>query len=256
MDANGGLKMKALCSGSVVLGVLLLCGGCSNSNVAVAAKPVVKAYPASIGNLNTPSFALGDVVVLDPETRQATKVGAAQVEPADVTITSPEAGVAEPLYCPIELAYSQQVKDLQKAQVESEVKAHTTLQVENYFERKLTSPEAFVAGDAQLASVLSTFHAAQPQAKFFLVSSVVCADKVCLTYANNPEEIKTGKYTFHVSYPQNAQLEQLVKDQPAFFKLTPVALVDRDGSSAVVVDQSFNEKLPEYNIKSAVAQTE
>jgi hypothetical protein len=242
---------------SWMLGMVAVAAGCSGTNVSVAAKHgAVNNYQASVGNLNTPNFALGDVVVLDPQTKQATKVASAQVEPIDVTFTATAPGVAEPFFSGFELSYSQKVQPYMQEEVEAAVRSHTTLHVEQYFERKLTNPASFAVRNPQLASTISKFRTFQPEAKFFLVSSVVPAQKVYLSFSDSQEAVKVGKYTFHVQYDQNGQLERMSKDQPAFFRLTPLTVETRDGRAFAVVDKDFHENLPDYRVNSAVARTE
>jgi len=242
---------------SWVLGLLAVGAGCSGTNISVAAKRgAVNAYEASVGHINTPHFGLGDVVVLDPESKEATKVASAQVESTDVTFTPVAEGIAEPFNSAFELSYSQAVQPYMQEQVDAAVRSRTVLHVEQYFERKLTAPAAFAVRDTRLAAVLSKFRAFQPDAKFFLVSAVVPAEKVYLTFADDRQAVQVGKYTFHVSYPQNGRLERLAKDEPAFFKLTPITLADQGGRPTVVVDKNFHENLGEYRVKTAVAETD
>jgi len=53
-----------------------------------------------------------------------------------------------------------------------------------------------------------------------------------------------GKYTFHINYAQNDQLESLAKDAPAFFKMTALKVEEAEGFKTVAVDRAAGEKLP------------
>lgn len=241
----------------VLPGVIAMCSGCSGTNVAVGAKNgALSTYQASVGTVNTPNFALGDVVAMDPQTHKAWKVATVQVDATDTSITQPVASASEPFASSFELSFSQNLSPVMRNEVSETVKSQTVLHVENFFTRGLKNPGAFATGSSQLAKAVTKFHAQNPEAKFFLVSAITPADKVYLTFAGGDSNTAhLGKYQFHINYDQNGELEKMAKYTPAFFKLTPLTVQEQNGRAFVAVDKNFGEKLPEYNFDAAVAST-
>jgi len=248
---------KFLHLGWVLAGVIAVCSGCSGTNVAVGAKNgALSTYQSNVGSLNTPGFALGDVVAMDPQTHKAWKVANVEIAPTDTAISQPVDQASEPFASSFDLSYSQSVTPVMRNEVDQAVRGQTVLHVESYFTRSLKNPAAFALGSEPLAKAVTKLHAQNPQAKFFLVSAVSPAEKVYLTYAGGEANTaKFGKYEFHIAYDQNADLEKLAKDIPAFFKLTPLTVEEQKGHSTVAVDKNFGEKLPEYDFSGAVAST-
>lgn len=223
-----------------LLGAASLGGGCSSTNVAVGAKSgAVAAYPSGVGSINTPAFALGDLVAVDGNTGQAWKFASVQFDPTEVAVSQPAGEFSEPFDSRFELAYSKKVAPELEGEVEESVRGNTVLHVENYFTRSLKNPAVFTAGNRQLAGAVLKLHAQNPQAKAFLVSSVTSADRVFLTFEGGPKSTTTaGKYQFHIAYEQNAQLESLAKDTPAFFKTTALKVeTDDEGRQFVAADK-------------------
>lgn len=241
----------------VLLGVAAAGAGCQSSHVAVEANSQsIGTYEASLGHLNTPAFALGDLVAMDPKTHKAWKVSSVDVDPVEVAFTQPEASDNESFAAPLDLSYSKKVAPSMKEDVDQGVQNQTQLHVENYWTRRIKNPAAFAAGNEQLAKALNKLQTQQPDAKFFLVSAVTPAEKVYLSYAGGKADTATsGKYQFHINYGQNAELAKLAKENAAFFKLTPLKLEQEGGQSTVAVDKDFSEQLPEYQFKQAVAST-
>ena len=137
------------------------------------------------------------------------------------------------------------------------MRSQTALHVENATERKLSNAGAFAAGSEQLQHTVAKFHKENPQAKFFLVSSVTGADKVWFSFNGSKDNtIRDGKYEFHVNYEQNRDFEKMAKDQPVFFSWTPLMVTEKKGHATVAVDKNFNESITDYRFSnSAVAST-
>ncbi|HSZ54930.1 MAG TPA: hypothetical protein VK797_04675 [Tepidisphaeraceae bacterium] len=240
----------------VTSGIVALCAGCTSWNVEVGAKNgALSAYQSKEGAVNTPAFALGDVVAMDTETHKAWKIGSIEVAPTDIAIGQTADQATEPFQSGFDLAFSQKVSNTMQDSVDEIVRGQTELHVENYFARSIKKPESFVVGNWQLAKAVLKASAQNPQAKFFLVSGVTSADKVYLTFNGGPDSTaKVGQYTFRVSYPQNEELAKLAEDTPAFFKTTPLKVqISETGHQTVAVDQNFDEKLPDYKFDNAVA---
>lgn len=241
----------------VLLGVAAVGAGCQSSHVAVEARSAsIGTYEASLGHLNTPAFALGDLVAMDPQSHKAWKVASLQVDPVDVAFSQQAAKDDESFAAPLDLSYSKKITPGMKEDVDQGVQSQTLLHVENYWTRKLKAPAAFAAGSEQLAKALNKQHAQEPDTKFFLVSAVTQAENVYLAYAGGKADTATsGKYQFHINYQQNSELSKLAKENPAFFKLTPLKLDETGGQSTVAVDKDFGEQLPDYQFKQSIAST-
>jgi hypothetical protein len=210
-----------------------------------AGNGAVAAYPASIGNVNTPQFALGDLVAVDAKTKRAWKFGSAEYLPTEATVSQVTSDSSEPFDSAFDLSYSQKVGPIVQDQVNEAVRGQTFLHAENTFTRSLKSPAAFTVGSPQVARQVLKLRAENPEVKVFLVTAVTSADRVFLKLEGaEPNTTHAGKYTFHVSYSQNDQFETLAKDGPAFFKLTALKVEETDGRFAVAVDKSAGEKLP------------
>jgi hypothetical protein len=251
--------MRGLIRFSIVMsGVVALCSGCSSFNVDVGAQSGgISAYQTHEGAVNTPAFALGDVVAMDPQTHRAWKIGSVDVAPTQIAISQDADQASEPFESDFDLAFSQKVSNTMHDSVNEIVRGQTVLHVENYFTRSLKNPTAFAAGNWQLSKAVLKASAQNPQAKFFLVSAITSADKVYLTFDGGPEATtKVGRYTFHVNYPQNEELAKLAEDTPAFFKTTPLKVqTSESGHQSVAVDDNFNENLPDYKFDKAVASS-
>lgn len=241
--------MRKLLKLSVLVGVIALGTGCQSNNFGVAAKsPSLNAYETSIGSVNTPAFELGDVVALDPNTHKAQRVATVQINPTDVAYSQPSDKTSEKFDASFQLTFPQGTPAFTRSEVSDAVEAQTVLSAENWSTRGLKNPAAFATGSAQLATAVTRWHQQNPDAKFFLVSAVAGADKVYLSYSGS-DPIKVSKYEFHVYYPQNDQLDKLAKSSPAFFKATPLTVVqDKRGHETVAVDKNFTEKLGDYQI--------
>ena len=243
----------------VALGVVAIGAGCSGTNIGVDAKHApLAAYKAQIGNVNTPNFDLGDVVMLDPSTHNATKIGTAQIEPTEINFKPTIDSKTEPFNGSFEFAFSDPAQSSTREYVQSQVQTQTTLHVENATERKLANAGAFAAGSDQLQRMVAKFHKENPDAKFFLVSSVTGADKVWFSFDGSKDgTIRDGKYEFHVSYEQNKDLAKMAQAQPVFFSWTPLMVTEnKKGHATVAVDKNFNESISDYNFNnSAVAST-
>ena len=229
-----------------------MCVGCAGTNVSVGAgNGAVAAYPSSIGNVNTPQFALGDLVAVDTKTHRSWKFAAVSVDPTEVAISQTNAEAAEPFDSNFDLVYSKKLGPVIEDQVGETVRAQTFLHTENYFTRSIKNPGAFTAGNAQIAKAVLKLKAANPDVKAYLVTAVTSADKVYLTY-EGPERdtTKVGKYTFHINYAQNDQLESLAKDAPAFFKMTALKVDESEGFKTVAVDKAAGEKLNADSVAS------
>lgn len=241
-----------------VLGAVAVGAGCSSNNVGVQANHApLTAYKAQIGHVNTPAFDLGDVVMLDPQTHTATKVASVQVEPTAITFGQTVESKSEPFDASFDFSFSQRTQPAMREYVQSQVRSQTALRVENATERKLTKPAAFAAGSDQLQHTVAKLHQQNPDARFFLVSSVTGADKVWLSYSGAGNgAIRDGKFEFRVNYPQNGELAKLAKDQAAFFDMTPLAVTESKGHATVAVDKNFNESITDYRYNNqAVAST-
>jgi hypothetical protein len=242
----------------VMSGVVALCAGCSSFNVDVGAKNgAISAYQTKEGAVNTPAFALGDVVAMDPETHKAWKIGSVEVAATEIAISQTSDQASEPFQSNFDLAFSQNVSNTMQDSVGEVVRGQTVIHVENYWTRSIKKPAEFAGGNWQLAKAVLKASAQNPQAKFFLVSTVTSADKVYLTFDGGPDSTaKVGRYTFRVSYPQNEELATLAQDTPAFFKTTPLKVqTSESGHQTVAVDDNFGEKLPDYKFDNAVAST-
>ncbi len=229
-----------------------LCTGCAGTNVSVGAgNAAVAAYPSSIGNVNTPQFALGDLVAVDTKTHRSWKFGTVKVDPTDITISQTNSETSEPFDSGFDLVYSKKLTPIVEDQVNETVRAQTFLHTENYFTRSIKNPGAFTAGNTQLAKSVLKLHAENPDVKAFVVTAVTSAEKVYLAY-EGPETntTKVDKYTFHINYPQNDQLETLAKDAPAFFKMTALKVEESEGFKTVAVDKSTGDKLPTDTVAS------
>src|SRR5690348_17339696 len=146
-----------------VLGVVAVGAGCSGTNIGVDAKHApLAAYKAQIGNVNTPNFDLGDVVMLDPTTHNATKIGSAQVEPTEMSFRPTVASASEPFDASFELGFSDRTQPSTREYVQSQVRSQTSLHVENATERKLSNAGAFAAGSDQLQRMVAKFHKENP----------------------------------------------------------------------------------------------
>jgi hypothetical protein len=243
----------------VTSGIVALCAGCSSFNVDVGAKNgALSAYQTKEGAVNTPAFALGDVVAMDPQTHKAWKIGSVDVAPTEIAIGQTDEQASEPFQSNFDLAFSQKVSNSMQDSVDEIVRGQTVLHVENYFARSIKKPAAFAEGNWQLAKVVLKASAQNPQAKFFLVSGITSADKVYLTFEGGPDSTtKVGRYTFRVSYPQNEDLSKLAQDTPAFFKTTPLKVqTGETGHQSVAVDSNFDEKLPDYKFDAVASSAE
>jgi hypothetical protein len=250
--------MRGLIRFTIVMsGVVALCSGCSSFNVDVGAKSGgISAYRTQEGAVNTPAFALGDVVAMDPQTHRAWKIGSVDVAPTQIAISQNAEQASEPFESDFDLAFSQKVSNSMQDSVNEIVRGQTVLHVENYFTRSLKNPTSFAAGNWQLSKAVLKASAQNPQAKFFVVSAITSADKVYLTFDGQDETAKVGRYTFRVNYPQNEELAKMAQDAPAFFKTTPLKVeTGENGHKTVAVDDNFNEKLPDYKFEKAVAST-
>jgi len=229
-----------------------MCVGCAGTNVSVGAgNGAVAAYPSSIGNVNTPQFALGDLVAVDAKTHRSWKFAAVKFDATDVAISQTNSETSEPFDSSFDLVYSKKLGPVIEDQVTETIRAQTFLHTENYFTRSIKNPGAFTAGSTQLAKAVLKLKAENPDVKAFLVTSITSAEKVYLTY-EGPETntTKVGKYTFHINYAQNDQLESLAKDAPAFFKLTALKVEESEGFKTVAVDKSAGEKLNADSVAS------
>jgi len=229
-----------------------MCVGCAGTNVSVGAgNGAVAAYPSSVGNVNTPQFALGDLVAVDTKTHRSWKFGAVNVDPTDVAISATSSDRSEPFDSSFDLIYSKKLGPVIEDQVGETVRAQTFLHTENYFTRSIKNPGAFTAGNTQLAKAVIKVHAENPDVKTFVVTAVTSAEKVYLSY-EGPETntTKVGKYTFHINYAQNEQLASLAKDAPAFFKMTALKVDGNGGFKTVAVDKSAGEKLNADSVAS------
>jgi hypothetical protein len=230
----------------VVSTIGAMCAGCSSTNVSVGAQNgAVAAYPSSIGNINTPRFALGDLVAVDPKTQKAWKFGSVEFAPTEVAVSQPATDSSELFDSTFDLSYSKKVNPILQDQVTETVRGQTALHVENYFTRSLKNPATFAVGSAPLARAVIRLHAVDPNANVFFVTSVTSADSVFLAYDGGEKNTAHfGKFDFHIDYPQNDQLQSLAKDAPAFFKMTALKVEEAEGRQTVAVDKSASEKLP------------
>lgn len=229
-----------------------MCVGCAGTNVSVGAgNGAVAAYPSSVGNVNTPQFALGDLVAVDTKTKRAWKFGAAKVEPTEVAISQTTSETSEPFDSSFDLVYSRKLGPVIEDQVNETVRGQTFLHAENCFTRSIKNPAAFTVGSTQLAKAVLKLNKENPDVKAFLVTAVTSADKVYLN-CEGPETntAHVGKYTFHINYAQNDQLESLAKDAPAFFKMSALKVEESEGLRTVALDKSAGEKLPAEAVAS------
>ena len=92
--------------------------GCAGTNVSVGAgNGAVAAYPSSVGNVNTPQFALGDLVAVDTKTHRSWKFGAVNVDPTDVAISATSSDRSEPFDSSFDLIYSKKLGPVIEDQV-------------------------------------------------------------------------------------------------------------------------------------------
>ena len=247
--------MRNLLQLTWVLGAAALAAGCQGTNVGVAARgaPISSYQTGEIGRINTPAFAIGDVVVLNPVTHKACRAAQVQVDPMEIAFTQNIPQATIPFEPSFEFGFSQEISPSLKEQIEQQVDGQTAIRVENFFERKIKSPATFAAGSDQLAKTLLKLQSQEPDAKFFLVSSVTSATRVSLTFTGAPSNtIHEGKYQFHVNYEQNKQLDQLAEGT-SFYKLTPLTITNDDGHPAVAIDKNFDEDMSSYDFTQAVA---
>jgi len=100
-----------------------MCVGCASTNVSVGAgNGAVAAYPSSIGNVNTPQFALGDLVAVDTRTKRAWKFGAVKFDPTEVAMSQTTAETSEPFDSSFDLVYSQNLGPVMQDQVNETVR--------------------------------------------------------------------------------------------------------------------------------------
>jgi len=229
-----------------------MCVGCAGTNVSVGAgNGAVAAYPSSIGNVNTPQFALGDLVAVDTKTHRSWKFASVKVEPTDIAISPTNGETSEPFDSNFDLVYSKKLGPVIEDQVGESVRAQTFLHTENFFTRSIKNPGAFTAGNNQIAKAVLKLQKENPDVKAFLVTAVTSADKVYLSFeGTEPNTTKVDKYTFHINYAQNDQLESLAKDAPAFFKMTALKVDEAEGFKTVAVDKSAGDKLTADSVAS------
>ena len=240
-----------------LLGAVSLSGGCSSNHVVVEAKsPSLDTFQGSIGHVNTPAYAVGDVLAYDSATHKLWKAASVQVDAMDLCISPELQETSEPVKDDLQLGYSRKLPAGVKNEVSAQVKGQTVLHVHDYFSRGLKSPDLFVAGSGQLADQLASVHAKSPDARFFLVSSVTSASKVYLSCDDVEHKLEhVGKRDFEVKYGQNEQLAELAKRHTAFFKLTALKLAEGGQKPCVMVDKESAETLPEHQIRQVLAAT-
>jgi hypothetical protein len=234
--------MEVLLMRCIALAAILAVGsitiGCSGTNVGVDAKsPALATLPTHVGTVNSAKFELGDIVAVNSKTHETWRIASAQFEPREVAITQAKDVSIEPVTASFDLAFDKKVGVPVSSKVESSVATGTAIHVENYFTRGFKAPAIFVAGSRDVARAVRAMHEKDPEAQCFLVSSVTSADRVYLKLDSaEKESVKADKYTLHVSYPQNEQLKELAKDNPAFFNLTALKCIDQEDQQVVLAE--------------------
>jgi len=168
-----------------------------------------------------------------------------------VAISATSSDRSEPFDSNFDLVYSKKLGPVVEDQVSETVRAQTFLHTENYFTRSIKNPGAFTAGNNQLAKAVLKLKAENPDVNAYVVTAVTSAEKVYLSYEGpDTNTTRVGKYTFHINYAQNDQLESLAKDAPAFFKMTALKVEETGGYKTVAVDKSAGEKLNTDSVAS------
>lgn len=240
-----------------LLGIASIGAGCTSSHVAVDAKSDgLATYQSAVGHVNTPGYDVGDLIEVDPATHKVWKASEVQVLPTDLAWSQPMPQSKEQFGSSLDFTYKGACSENTKERISADVQEGTGFHVEGYWTRGLKNPPVFIAGSEQLLKRVSKLHAQHPDHQFYLVSAVSAADKIYLTLDSAKDNtLRADKHQFHVEYVQNAGLEQMAKDQEAFYKLTPLKLDTSEGLPVVYMDQHAGDTLAEVQYGPAVAST-
>jgi hypothetical protein len=242
-------SMRKVIKVSCAFGLIALCAGCSTTRVGVAAQhAAVTAHQAEPGNINTPGYEIGDLVAVNPQTKAAWRVCSVQPKASELKFGQPADSKTEPFNSGFDLAFDKKVPVQTAAEVGEAVRANTELHTEKTWSRSLKSPELFAVEHEEFARKMAKVREQDPQAEFFVVSTVTAAEKVYLTLGESGKNVMVlGKYQFNFKYDQNSELEKLAKQSAAFFTLTPIALArTEDGRNVATADSRSPENIPQF----------
>ena len=187
---------------AVVAAAASVGAGCASHDVKVdAASSHLSNFDSAVGQVNTPHFELGDIVELNPQTRDFWKAASVDVHATEVAYSQPQGSNAESFDSATDLTYSKKVAPELKEQVAAQVQDGTVFHADNYWTRSIKTPDVFIVKSDQLSKRLAKLQAENPDHRFYLVSAVSAADKVFLSLdSDKSSTAKAGEYTFHVSY--------------------------------------------------------
>lgn len=241
-----------------LFGVAAIGAGCSSSHVAVdAGSDRLATYQSAVGHVNMAGFDVGDIVEVDAAAHKVWKAGQVQISPLDLAWSKPMAQSKESFNAPLDFSYKGTCREGTKQEISADVQEKTIFHVEGYWTRGLRNPETFIASSDSLYKHLSKLHSQHPGDQFFLVSSVIAADKIYLACdAAKDNTLAADKHQFHVHYVQNAELAKMAKEKESFYKLTALKLdCADDGRPVALKDRDIADSLPQPHAVQAVAST-
>jgi hypothetical protein len=227
--------------------------GCDKGSVTVSCKHLEK-YQSTFGILNAPQFALGDLVVLNTNTKNGyMRLGTGPGKGDTSTTTSiDETSIVS--NADFDVSADVSLPAGINANVKTDVQNNTLFDLKNYSKTYITDPIAFANTKANAVQAVKD---AKPDEVYFLVASTIAASDLSFklkdaTNVSAGVQLKQyGKYSVTVTYGCEGTLETIAKNgAPVMFK--GIFLKYDAAGKQVQEDSSETAKLSDYNLMYAI----
>jgi hypothetical protein len=238
-----------------VAAMMLTMSGCNDEEADVTVScGNLSQFESGLGTLNTPQFALGNVILLNKQSKTSQYAMTLSIADNEKQTTTPVKESTESFQSEMSFSFGANVKSKDvEASIESLIKKDTELTVDNH---KRTNIENVPATANKSSDLVKTVKSLDGNGQAILITGVVPADRVWLRLKNSDaatgdvQVIKFGNLKLNVTYRCNGDLKRVSTQADAFFKFT--ALKYDSKSNELQIDSSFTDTLKGYNLVPSI----
>jgi hypothetical protein len=242
-----------------MLVLALSLAGCPKEETAVVKCGKLEKFKGDIGNLNSPNFSLGSIIVLDSKAspKSGSYLTSVSIPGSAQNPSPPVASADETFASSLTVSMSASIPAGVQADIATALNQDTSVTVRNLKRVSVNDVAAIVdASPAAKKSVATILQAAKPGVMVAIISTVSYADSTILnvknasTLSSGAKLLTYGDYKLTVTYSCSDSVNRTGNQFGAFFKATLLAYDAKNDH--VVASPSQNVDFSEYDLSNAL----